>query len=158
MGYSTYLKIDGLVGDCAEEAHRGWHAVDSFSHAVTGQQTTQGGPHLGELSIAKFVDRATPLFARATAEGRLFREALLELCRTDGTRVRFMALKMSNVRVSMHSLTGGTQGDQRTPYENLCLSFEKIEWLYYPSAFEPKAESEAEVRTSWSVQSAKATA
>jgi len=158
MGYSTYLKIDGLAGDCAEEAHRGWLSVDSFSQAVSGQPMTQGAPHLGELSIAKFVDRATPLFARSTAEGRLFKEAVLELCRTDGTRARFMALKMSNVRVSMHSLAGGNQGDQRTPYENLALCFEKIEWLYYPSAFEPKAESEAEVRTSWSAQSAKATA
>ena len=158
MGYSTYLKIEGLVGDCAEEAHRGWIAVDSFSHAVTGQPMTQGAPHLGELSIAKLVDRTTPLFARATAEGRLYKEAVLELCRTDGSRARFMALKMSNVRLGMHSLAGGTQGDLRTPYENLALTFEKIEWLYYPSAFEPKAESEAEVRTSWSVQSAKATA
>lgn len=158
MGYVSYLKVDGIAGDCAEEGHRGWIPVDSFSHTLSGQSAPTGEVHLGEMQISKFVDRTTPLFARATAEGREFREAVLELCRTDGTRARFMALKLTKVRVSMHSMAGGPQGDMKTPYENLSLMFEKIEWLYYPAAFEPKAEADSEVRTTWSAHSAKATA
>ncbi|MBV8881853.1 MAG: type VI secretion system tube protein Hcp [Planctomycetaceae bacterium] len=148
MGYNTYLKLDGIGGDCVEESHRGWITVDSFTHTLSGQQGQHGPTHLGDVSIAKFVDRTTPLLARATMEGRLFREATIEMCRADDPRAKFMALKLANVKVSMHSISGGPQGDMRTPFENFGLTVEKIEWFYYPSAFEPKAEGE--VRAGWS--------
>jgi type VI secretion system Hcp family effector len=158
MGYATYLKLDGISGECAEEAHRGWLVVDSFSHSVCGAQSQGGQVSLADLSIAKFVDRATPLLARATAEGRMFKEAVIELCRTDDTKGKFMELRLSGVRVTSHSLSGGPQSDVRTPYENLSLGFDKIEWNYFPGAFEEKEKTGSEVRTGWSSQSAVATA
>jgi len=158
MGYTTYLKMDGITGECVEEAHRGWLIVDSFSHSVCGAQP-QGGPAtLADLSIARFVDRATPLLARAAAEGRMFKEAVVELCRTDDAKGKFMELRLSRVRVTMHSLSGGPQSDVRTPYENLSLGFDQIEWNYFPAAFETKPQAMAEVRTGWSSQTALATA
>lgn len=157
MSYAAYLHLDGILGDCAEEAHRGWLTVDSFSHSVSSPQ--QGREtFLGDLSIARIVDRATPLLARATAEGRLFREVRLELCRTDGSRARFMELRLSNARLTMHALSGSPQADVRTPYESLNVACEKIEWLYYPAAFEPAPEAASEVRAGWSGQTALATA
>ena len=157
MGYMTYLRMDGLAGDCTEEAHRGWLVVDSFSQSLSNQGQAHG-VNLGDLSIAKFVDRSTPLIARATAEGRVFDDVRLELCRTDGSRARFMEIRLSQVRVNMHSLSGGPQADVRTPYESINLSYEKIEWFYYPTAFEPSPEGSAEVRAGWSSPSARATA
>jgi len=157
MSYATYLHLDGILGECAEEAHRGWLTVDSFSHSVSNPP--QGsGTFLGDLSIARFVDRATPLLARATAEGRLFREVRLELCRTDGSRARFMEIRLSKARLTMHSLSGSPQADVRTPFESVNLTYEKIEWLYFPAAFEPAPEAAAEVRAGWSGQTALATA
>jgi len=159
MGYTTYLKMDGVTGECAEEAHRGWLAVDSFNHSVSGALPQGGAAALADLSIAKFVDRTTPLLARATVEGRMFPEAVIELCRTDGTKARFLELRLSRVRVTMHTLSGGgPQADVQTPYENFMLGFEKIEWNYFPAAFEAKREAAAEVRTGWNSQSALATA
>jgi type VI secretion system secreted protein Hcp len=157
MGYATYLKLDGLVGDCAEEAHRGWVFVDSFNHTLS-HDGRGGQVHLGEMSIAKCVDRATPLLARAAAEGRLFRQACLEFCQTEGARSKFMEIRLEGVRVTMHSLSGGSPGDTRTPFENASLGFEKIEWSYYPSAFEPKAGTAVEVRAGWDAPAALATA
>jgi len=157
MGYNTYLHLEGIPGECAEEAHRGWLTVDSFSHSVSNP--AQGnGAFLRDLSVARYVDRATPLIARATAEGRLFREARLELCRSDGTRARFMEIRLGKVRLTMHSLSVSPQADVRTPFESLNLSYEKIEWLYFPSAFEPAPEAAGEVRAGWSGQTALATA
>ncbi|HLY09684.1 MAG TPA: type VI secretion system tube protein Hcp [Planctomycetota bacterium] len=156
MGYATYLKIDGLAGECAEEAHRGWLLVDSFSHTVS-HPAQSGGVSLGDFSIAKYVDRSTPLVARATAEGRLFKEVSLELCRTDDRQAKFMEIRLSKVRVTMHSLSGGPQADVRTPYESINLSYENIEWFYFPAAFEPTPEAAVEVRTGWSAPSALAT-
>ena len=53
---------------------------------------------------------------------------------------------------------GGPQADVQTPYENFMLGFEKIEWNYFPAAFEATRETAAEVRTGWNSQSALATA
>jgi type VI secretion system secreted protein Hcp len=158
MGYTTYLKLDGITGECAEEAHRGWIVLDSFSHSLCGAPPQGGQVNLSDLSIAKFVDRTTPLLARATAEGRMFKEAVIELCRTDDAKGKFMELRLSRVRVTMHSLSGGPQSDLRTPYENLSLGFEKIEWNYFPAAFEAMPEAAAEVRAGWCAQTALATA
>ncbi|HVR85877.1 MAG TPA: type VI secretion system tube protein Hcp [Planctomycetota bacterium] len=157
MGYATFLRLDGICGECIEEAHRGWLVVDSFSHSLCGAQPQGGQVTLADLSIARFVDRATPLLAQAAAEGRIFKEAVLELCRTDGTKGKFMEIRLSRVRVTMHSLSGGPQTDMRTPYENLSVGFDKIEWHYYPAAFEAREESGADVRTGWSSPSALAT-
>lgn len=156
MGYNTYLKLDGLAGDCAEEAHRGWMTLDSFTHSVCGQQPGGGQVSLSDLSVSKLCDRSTPLLARAAAEGRRFKEARIQLCRTDADKAVFMELRLSQVRVTMHSISGGPQGDLKTPFESLSLGFDKIEWFYYPGAFEPKAEPE--VKAGWSSQAAMATA
>lgn len=158
MGYNTYLKLDGVAGECTEEEHRGWMALDSFSHSVCGQQPNGGQVTMSDLSISKFVDRSTPLVARATAEGKVFRDAVIELCRADGSKAKFMELRMTKVRLTMHSISGGPQGDVRTPYESLTLAFDKIEWNYFPAAFEPTREAAAEVRAGWSAQEALATA
>src|SRR5581483_6830408 len=140
MGYLTYLHLDGILGECAEEAHRGWLPIDSFSHSVSNPP--QGaGTFLGDLSIARVVDRATPLLARATAEGRLFREVRLELCRSDESRAKFMEIRLSKARLTMHSLSGSPQADVRAPYESVNLAYEAIEWLYFPAAFEPAPEA-----------------
>jgi type VI secretion system secreted protein Hcp len=157
MGYAAYLHLDGILGECTEEAHRGWMTIDSFSHGVSHPEQGRGA-FLSDLSIARMVDRATPLLARATAEGRLFREVRLELCRKDGSRARFMELRLTNARLTMHSLSGAPQADVRTPFESLGLACEKIEWLYFPAAFEPTPEAASEVRAGWSVQAALATA
>jgi type VI secretion system secreted protein Hcp len=158
MSYTTYLKLDGITGECAEEAHRGSLVLDSFNHSLSGAPPQGGQVTLSDLSIGKFADRATPLLARATAEGRIFKESVIELCRADDTKAKFMELRMSKVRVTMHSLSGGPQTDVRTPYEHLSLGFEKIEWNYFPAAFEATPETAAEVRAGWCTPSALATA
>lgn len=157
MGYNTYLKIEDVTGECTEEEHRGWMVLDSFSHSLCGQQAGGGTQaNLSDVSISKLCDRTTPLIARATAEGRMFKSAVIQLCRSDESKAKFRELRLSQVRVTNHSLSGGPQGDVRTPYESLMLGFEKIEWFYYPGAFELKAEPE--VRAGWSSQAAAATA
>jgi type VI secretion system secreted protein Hcp len=151
MSYVAYLKLEGIAGDCADPARRGWMAIDSFSHSLVGPQEQGARTHLSDLAFNKLVDRATPLLARATAEGRHFKEAILELCMNEGSKSKFMEMRLTNVRVSNYAVSGSPQSDARTPYENFMLSFEKVEWLYFPNAFAAGADPEAGVcRTAWS--------
>jgi len=137
MGFNTYFKLDGVDGDCTDEGQQGWMVIDSFNHTVSGPQPRNGTPILNDLQICRFADRATPLLALTTAEGRLYRSAVLRMVRTDAARDRMMEMKLSNVVLTMHSLSGGPAGDIKAPYETLCLHFDKIEWVYYPTASSP---------------------
>jgi type VI protein secretion system component Hcp len=51
MGYNTYLKLDGIQGECTEEEHRGWMMLDSFNHSLCAQQGNGGQAGLSDLSI-----------------------------------------------------------------------------------------------------------
>jgi type VI secretion system secreted protein Hcp len=109
---------------------------------------------MSDFGINKLVDRSTPLLAAATAEGRHFKEAILELCTNEGSKPKFLEIRLTNVRVSSYGFSGAPQSDARTPYENLMLNFEKIEWLYYPNAFVPGHEKEPAVcKTTWAPDS-----
>lgn len=151
MSYLAYLKLEGIAGDCTETGHQDWMVIESFNQNVSGPQDRGGRTSMTDIAITKLADRATPLLARATADGRHFKEAILELCIPDGAKTKFMEIRLSKVRITNYGISGAPQSDTRTPYENLMLGFDKIEWLYFPNAFAPGYEKEAAVcRTAWS--------
>jgi len=155
MSYIAYLKLEGIAGECADAAHKDWIVVDSFSQSLCGPQERGGRTNLSDIAISRLADRATPFLARATAEGRHFKEAVLELCTTEGSKPKFMELRFKNVRITSYGISGAPQSDARTPYENLTLNFEQIEWLYYPNAFVPGREKETSVcKAAWSAETA----
>ena len=150
MSYIAYLKIEGIAGECSDAAHRGWMLLDSFNQNVNGPQERGGRTTMSEFALSKLADASTPQLARATAEGRHFKEAVVELCLPGGDKQKFMEIRMSNARILSYGLSGAPQSDTRTPFENMLIQFEKIEWLYYPDAFAPAVGREAAVcRSAW---------
>ncbi len=150
MSYVAYLKLEGIAGECTEGSHKDWMVIDSFSQSVAGPQERGGRTMLSDFAINKLVDRSTPQLARATAEGRHFKEAVLELCTNDGLRPKFMEIRFTNLRVTTYGFSGAPQSDAKTPYENMTIHFEKIEWLYFPNAFMPGRERESAVcKSAW---------
>jgi type VI secretion system Hcp family effector len=151
VSYLAYLKLEGIAGECADAGHKGWLTIDSFNQNVCGPQEGGGRTTMTDVAVVKFADRSSPQLARATAEGRHFKEAILELCLPDGAKPKFMEIRLGNVRITSYGISGAPQNDAQTPYENMMLQFEKVEWLYFPNAFEPAREKEAEVcRAGWS--------
>jgi len=150
MSYVAYLKLEGIAGDCSDAAHRGWMAVDSFSQSLVGPQERGGRTQLSDVAVNKAVDRSTPLLARATVEGRHFKEAVLELCRNEEAKPKFMEIRLTNVRITSYGVAGTPQIDARMPFENFMLSYEKIEWLYVANASVPGPEKEPVVcKAAW---------
>ena len=150
MSYVAYLKLEGIAGECADAAHRDWMVLDSFSQSLVGPQERGGRTNLSDFALNKLVDRSTPLLARATAEGRHFKEAVIELCTNEGSKPKFMEIRFTNVRLTSYGFSGAPQSDARTPYENFTLQFEKVEWSYFPNAFVPAHEKEPMVcKTAW---------
>lgn len=150
MGYLAYLKLEGIAGECADAGHRDWMAIDSFNQNVCGPQDRGGRTSMTDFAVARLSDRATPHLARAAAEGRHFKESVLELCIPDGAKTKFMEIRLTNVRITSYGISGAPQNDARTPYENMMLQFDRIEWIYFPNAFTASPEKETGVcRTAW---------
>lgn len=157
MGYAAYLKLEGVAGECSEAGHRDWMPIDSFNQNVCGPQEAGGRTGMSDFSIVRLADRATPRLAKATADGRHFKEAVLELCLPDAAKTRYMEIRLTNVRITNYGLSGAPQNDARTPYENLMLQFETIEWSYFPEAFSGTGKTEAAVcRAAWSANASRA--
>jgi type VI secretion system secreted protein Hcp len=150
MSYLAWLKLDGIAGECADAGHKGWMAIDSFNQNVCGPQERGGRTTMTDFAIARLADRATPQLARAAADGRPIEKAVLELCVPDGAKAKFMEFRLTNVRITSYGISGAPQNDARTPYENMMLQFDKVEWLYFPNAFAPEPAAEPAVcRADW---------
>jgi type VI secretion system Hcp family effector len=132
VGYTAYLKIDGLDGACLDPDHRHWYLIDGFVHSLSGPPAHSTAPSVSDFSISKLADRSTPQLARAAAQGRYFKEAVLELRETDGAKAKFMEIRFTKVRITSYSLSGAPQQEARAPYESFGLAFEKIEWACFP--------------------------
>ena len=151
MSYLAYLKLEGIAGECTDAGHRDWMAIDAFNQNVCGPQDRGGRTSMTDFAVSRFADRATPQLARAAAEGRHFKEAVCELCIPDGDSTKFMEIRLTNVRITSHGISGTPKNDPLTPYENMLLAFDKIEWVYFPNAFTSSPEKESGVcRTAWS--------
>src|SRR5262245_57641922 len=150
MSYQAYLKLEGIAGDCVDAGHKDWMTIESFNQNVNGPPERGGRTSMSDLALTKLSDRSTPHLAKAAAEGRHFKEAILELCIPEGAKPKFLEIRLTDVRVTNYGISGSPQSDTRTPYENVMLGFDKIEWLYFPNAFVPGHEKEAAVcRAGW---------
>jgi type VI secretion system Hcp family effector len=134
VGYTAYLRIDGLAGACVEPDHRHWYSIEGFGQSLNSPSQPSAAPFVSDFNISKLSDRSTPQLARAAAEGRYFKEAVLELRETDGAKAKFMEIRFTKVRITNYSLSGTPGQDIRTPYEGFALGFEKIEWITFPDA------------------------
>ena len=136
MGYETWFKIEGIDGAVLDGARRGWSSVSSFSQSV--QAGHGNGQPFQFSNVMRKMDRSSPLFARAAAEGRHFREALIELVSEAGT----MRIRLQDVTLQNYSFNAGTSDPEALPMEGISLEAQKAEWTFTPAGGR-------EVKTSW---------
>lgn len=131
---AIFLKLDNIKGESQAEGFKDQIEIMSYSHNVAMQvsndvslaERTSGRAHVGEMSLTKFVDLATPVLNEYCCSGRIIRKAVLTLCRNDDGKMRsFIVYNLSNVLISHLSVSGGTGGK---PVETMSLNFTKIEW------------------------------
>ncbi|HYE98492.1 MAG TPA: type VI secretion system tube protein Hcp, partial [Planctomycetota bacterium] len=89
--------------------------------------------------------RATPLLARAAAQGRRFPEALVEIC--DGGDVVQLRLRLTDVLIRSWALSSVRESPEPAPYENCSLTAAAVEWIWLPASalpvrasYQPQAE------------------
>ena len=110
----------------------------SFSHGVAMQITgdisnserTSGKPSHQDMTVTKYLDRASPVLNQNCCEGKTFPKADVIIGRNDsGSLAELMRYTMKDVVISSVSVGGGG-GDK--PVETVTLNYGEIKWNYSP--------------------------
>ena len=127
----------GIEGECLLEGYKGKIEVMSYSHNVAMQVTndvsnterTSGKPHIGEMSLSKFLDQSTPTLNEYCCAGTNIPEAIVTVGRnaaaSGGQIMPYITYTLTNAIISNLSVSGGSGGK---PVETLSLNFTKIKW------------------------------
>ena len=147
-----FLKIGDIKGESVVDGHVdeidvlgwGWQmSQPGTTHTDTGGGGTERA-EIGDISIIKNSDAASPALYLAIMTGEHIPEAILTLERAgqDG-RIPYLIITMTNVIVTSARL-GGSTGDT-TPVEQITLNFAQVRIEYYPQSRDGSAASPIEV-------------
>jgi type VI secretion system secreted protein Hcp len=135
-----FLKLGDIKGESIDAQHKGeidvlawsWGESDGSGAAKRGRNGGSAASDcIQDLSLTKYIDRATPDIIMDAVLGRSIREGVLTLRRAGGLKElpqAYLTLTLSDVTISSYS-TGGSGGEDRLT-ENITLHFQKMEGAY----------------------------
>lgn len=143
-GFGAFFYLNGIPGDSTDSRHRDWMDVLVVSNRVEGP-TNLTRPVFHEFCLQKWLDKASPSLDLACARGQVFPNARLEFVQTNGTRLKFYQIDLTNVVVTRMETSGQGRSSDGKPQEAVQLSYEVIAWTYtqFDLAGQPKADFSA---------------
>lgn len=138
MAGDLFIKIGDIAGESTQDGHAGEIELMSWSWGSTQSGSTQsisgsaaGKVNVHDLTFTKLVDCATPNIVKAVCAGTSFPLATLICEKSAGAGkkpVQYLKIKMKNVLVSSHSISGSNGSQTHT--ETITLNFGSIETTY----------------------------
>jgi type VI secretion system secreted protein Hcp len=154
MAVDMFLKLDDVKGESRDSKHKDEMDVLAWSWGMSQSGTTHmgGGGGAGkvnvqDLSLTKYVDKASPNLVMATCNGKHYKEALLTVRKAGETALEYLKITMKEVMVTAVS-TGGSGGEDRLT-ENVTLNFASFKVEYTPQT--AKGTGEAAVEAAWDI-------
>jgi type VI secretion system secreted protein Hcp len=152
LAADMFIKIEGIEGESADAAYRGWIEVESMQWGVSvpaaggGATRVRSQSEFSGLAVTKRVDKSSPYIYQAAASGRAYPEGVLEVRRVgSGSAMPYYRIRMQGVRVSSVSTGGSGSGAELS--EQVTLNFSQIEWTYTP--MDAAGRSGGEITTAW---------
>jgi type VI secretion system secreted protein Hcp len=137
MAVDMFIKIGDIKGESKDHKHKDEIDVLSWSWGMSqsGNTHTGGGSGAGkvnvqDLSLTKYVDKASADLMLACCNGKHYPDATLVVRKAGENPVEYLKVKLTNLIVTSHS-TGGSGGEDRLT-ENVTLNFEKVDVEYTP--------------------------
>jgi type VI secretion system secreted protein Hcp len=155
MAVDMFLKIEGVPGESQDKTHKA--EIDVLSWSWGGSQSgtghSGGGSGAGkvsfqDLSITKYVDKASPTLMQFMANGKHISKAVLVVRKAGEHPLEYVKLTMEDVLVSSVS-TGGSGGEDRIT-EHLSLNFSKLEYAYKEQNKDGSAGKETPIK--WNIK------
>ena len=144
MASDIFLKVNGIVGESTDNAHKDEIEVLAYNHGVSmsleATPSSAGGGTSGrcnhsDFSITKSLDKASPLLAQRCCSGEHIDEIAITLNRASGDtggKVPYMVYTMKNVVISSVSVGGGDGAG--VPTETVAFNYGSIKWEYAKQA------------------------
>jgi type VI secretion system secreted protein Hcp len=155
MAVDMFLKLDDVKGESQDDKHKDEIDVLAWSWGMHQSGTTHlgGGGGSGkvsvqDISITKYVDKASPNLMMACCNGKHYKEALLTVRKAGESPLEYIKLTMKEVIVSNVS-TGGSGGEDRLT-ENVTLNFGEYKIDYQSQGPDGKAAG-GPVSAAWNV-------
>lgn len=133
-----FLRLGDIKGESVDAKHKGeidvlawsWGESDNTAGAsVRRNRNASGAPDcIQDLSLTKFIDRASPDIIMDAVLGRVIQQGRLTLRRSGGDQLEYLVLTLNDVTISSYS-TGGSGGEDRLT-ENVTLHFQRMEGSY----------------------------
>ncbi len=133
MAMDMFLNLGkGIPGESidGDAKHKGTIDILAWSWGLSNSGTTHIGSGSGagkanfqDISVTKYIDKASCALMFACASGEHIPEAKLTVRKAGGTPVEYLVITLTNVLVSSYS-TGGSGGEDRLT-ENVSLNFGK---------------------------------
>jgi len=132
-----FLKVDGIEGEATSDGHKNEIDVLSWSWGVTqpgsagyaGAGAGVGRAQFQDLTISKYLDKASPKLMQTCAAGEHKPTVVLTCRRAGGSQQDYLELKLSTVILSNYHVSGG--GGESMPIESLTINYAKIEFSYW---------------------------
>jgi len=160
MAVDMFIKIGDIKGESVDAKHK--DEIDVLAWSWGGSQS--GTTHMGsgggagkvnvqDLSITKWVDKATPILFKTMCEGSHIKEIVLTVRKAGGKPVEYLKLTLIDTIITSLS-TGGSGGEDRLT-ENLTINFAKFKLDYVPQKEDGSALPA--VQMTWNIASNTAT-
>jgi type VI secretion system secreted protein Hcp len=137
MAVDCFLKIDDIKGESEDDAHASEIDVLSWSWGATQAATFQTGTGGGaakvtveDLSVTKYIDRASPPLMGLCFSGKPITSAVLTQRKAGGSPVEYIKITMENCVVSSVRTNNDPHSERLT--ETITLNFARVKFDYTP--------------------------
>jgi type VI secretion system secreted protein Hcp len=135
MAVDMFLKLDGIEGESKDKSHKNEIHIESFSWGMdqTGTFGTAGGGGAGkvsihDVSISKFIDKASAPLMLHCATGKHIKEGFITVRKAGDQPLEYLKIKLSDILVSQVQSAGHNGTDILS--ENVKLNFAQMRVEY----------------------------
>jgi type VI secretion system secreted protein Hcp len=133
-----FVKIKDIDGESTDSQHADWIEALSYSFGVSNSSSpasavgggTTERSNFQDISITKFLDKASPKLMFACASGKHVEEVEIHFMKAVGDKQeKALEIKLTDVIVSSYQM-GGSRGDG-LPTDSFSLSYAQIKTIYF---------------------------
>lgn len=132
-----FLKLDGIDGESQDSKHKNEIQLQGFSFGAVqpGSASLSGGAGVGkvqihDLSISKFVDKASVKLFQYCCNGKHVATATITSRKAGGTQQEYLKVYLKEVLITNVQFTGSES--HALPMESISLTFSSIKMEYHP--------------------------
>ncbi len=149
-----FLKLEGIKGESLDKARAGDIDVLAWSWGASNSGTTHIGSGAGagkssvqDISITKYIDRASPTLLLNTMNGKHINSGELVVRKAGDKPLVYLKIEMEDILITSLS-TGGSGGEDRLT-EKVSLNFGRYRLTYTPQ--NPDGSPAAPVVMQWNI-------